>query len=68
MTLAAKPLPQTQFRCCNSIFMKHLRSKRLLSTHMYTHSGKKVKNYYNHFLEEHYKKRGLKRLFRSILK
>ena len=66
MTTAAKPLPQHQFRCCNSIFMKHLRTKRLSATKMYNRNGKSVRDYYNHLLEENYKKEGLKNAFKRI--
>ncbi len=64
MTIATKSLPQYKFRCCNSCFMKHLRSKRLWATTMYTPSRKKLRTYYNHILEEQYKKQGLKKLFK----
>ena len=67
MTIATKPLSQQQFRCCNSIFMKHLRSKRLMATSMYARSGKKVRSYYNHFLEAHYKKQGMKSLLKRFI-
>ena len=67
MTIAAKPLTQHQYRCCNSIFMKHLRSKRLLATNMYNRSGKRVRSYYNHFLEAHYKKQGMKNIIKRFL-
>lgn len=67
MTDAINNIQKPQQEHYNNVFVKHLCNKRLTAANMYTHTGRKLRNYYNHLLEAHYKRRGMQKLLKRFV-